>query len=301
MRLLKTLLAAALLLPWTATGQDKAPAGAVPAPRAFIWEVASLTNRIYLYGTVHAGKKSFFPLAEPVEKAFAESSVLVVEADITDAEAMARSAQTTVYKPPDTLEKHVAPEQYARFRKQLERLSLPEPQMARMKPFMAASLLAFAEWGRLGYFPQYGVDGNLIQRAKEAGKRVVELEGAEAQTRIMDSLTDEESRDAFEGALTALESGIAREQITGMVNAWQSGDADLLLEVARRYNENVRGAKEMEEKFIWSRHDEMVARISAYLLESKERHFVAVGALHLAGPRGLVELLKKRGFMARQL
>jgi uncharacterized protein len=301
MRLLKILLAAALLLPWTATGQDKPPAGAMPPPKAFLWEVASLTNRVYLYGTVHAGKQSFFPLAEPVDKAFAESSVLVVEADITDSAAMAKSAETMVYKPPDSLEKHVAPEQYARFRKQLDRFAIPEPQMARMKPFMAVSMLAFAEWGRLGYLPQYGVDGHLIQRAREAGKRIVELEGAQAQTRIMDSLTDEENRDAFEGALAALESGITREQITGMVNAWQSGEPGLLLEVARRYNENVRGAREMEEKFIWSRHDEMVAKISGYLLESRERHFVAVGALHLAGPRGLVELLRKRGFMVRQL
>jgi uncharacterized protein YbaP (TraB family) len=299
--MLKTLLACALLLPWTATGQGTAPAGAAPTHKAFIWEATSLANRIYLFGTVHAGKRSFYPLAEPVEKAFAESPVLVVEADITDSEAMAKSAETMVYKPPDSLEKHVAPEQYARFRRQLERFGLPEPQVARMKPFMAVSLLAFAEWGRLGYLPQYGVDGNLIQRAKEAGKRIVELEGAQVQTRIMDSLTDEESRDAFDGALTALESGLTRDQITGMVNAWQSGDANLLLEVARRYNENVRGAKEMEEKFIWSRHDEMVARISAFLLESKERHFVAVGALHLAGPRGLVELLRKRGFLVRQL
>jgi uncharacterized protein YbaP (TraB family) len=299
--MLKTLLAAALLLPWTATGQDKAIAGAAPTPRAFIWEAVSLTNRIYLFGTVHAGKRSFFPLAESVEKAFSESPVLVVEADITDSEAMAKSAETMVFKPPDSLEKHVAPEQYARFRKQLQRFGMPEPQVARMKPFMAVSLLALAEWGRLGYLPQYGVDGNLIQRAKEAGKRIVELEGAQVQTSIMDSLTDEESRDAFDGALTALESGLTREQITGMVNAWQSGDADLLLEVARRYNENVRGAMQMEEKFIWSRHDEMVARISAFLLTSKERHFVAVGALHLAGPRGLVELLRKRGFLVRQL
>jgi len=301
MRSVKLLLAASLLLPWTAIAQEKTPAGVAPAPKAYIWEIASLTNRIYVYGTVHAGKKSFYPLPEQVENAFADAKVLVVEADVTDAEAMSKSAQSMVYTAPDSLEKHVTPEQYARFRKQAERLHVPEPQVARMKPFMAVTLLAFAEWARLGYFPHYGVDINLLQRAKEAGKRIVELEGAVAQTRLMDSLTDQENRDAFDGTLTALESELTSEQITGMVNAWQSGDANLLLEVARRYNDAVRGAKGIEEKFVWSRNEEMVAKISAILLESKERHFVAVGALHLAGPRGLVELLRKRGFSARQL
>jgi uncharacterized protein YbaP (TraB family) len=56
----------------------------------------------------------------------------------------------------------------------------------------------------------------------------------------------------------------------------------------------VRGAKEFEEKFVWGRHDAMLKKIEGYLNDSKERHFVAVGALHLAGPTGLVEMLRRR-------
>ena len=120
------------------------------------------------------------------------------------------------------------------------------------------------------------------------------------QIRLMDSLTEAEVRTLFDGTLTALESGLTNEQITGMVGAWQFGDANLMLEIARRYNDQVPGAKEFEEKFIWSRHPEMLAKIEGYLNQSKERHFIAVGALHLAGPRGLVEQLKKRGYVVRQ-
>jgi uncharacterized protein YbaP (TraB family) len=45
----------------------------------------------------------------------------------------------------------------------------------------------------------------------------------------------------------------------------------------------------------------MARKIDGYLNDSRERHFVAVGALHLAGPRGLVEMLRKRGYVVRQL
>lgn len=275
------------------------------APQAlaanFLWEVTSLTNRVYLFGTVHAGKQSWYPLPSAVEDALADARVLVVEADITNAEKVAKAAPVMTYDPPDSLAKHVDPKDYERFRKVAARLEVPEPQVAQMKPFMAISLLVFAEWGRLGYVPQYGVDGYVIARAKAQKKKIVEIEGVEVQTRLIESLTEDETRTLFGGTLTALESGLTGEQITGMVNAWQVGDPDLLLQIARKYNELVPGAREFEEKFIWSRHESMAAKIEDYLNRTNERHFIAVGSLHLAGPRGLVEILRKRGYIVRQL
>jgi uncharacterized protein YbaP (TraB family) len=299
-RIATFVLAAFLASPWIALAQSAAGAVVSPAPRAFLWEVASLTNRVYLFGTVHAGKKSFYPLPATVEKAFADSKVLAVEADLTDAESMSKGAGAMLLKPPDTLAKHVPAPAYERFRRQLDRFGMPESQFVQLKPFLAASMLAFAEWGRQGYHPQYGVDLYLISRAREAGKSIVELEGVEVQTAVMASLTAQQNVQAFEGMVAALESGLTRDQITGMVNAWQSGDANLLLEVARAYNDSVPGAAEIEEKFIWSRHDAMAGKIEKWLLNGRERVFVAVGALHLAGPRGLVEELRKRGYIVRQ-
>lgn len=266
----------------------------------FLWEVSSLTNRIYLFGTVHAGKSSWYPLAKPIEDALADSKVLVVEADITDVAAMRKTAPAMLFTPPDTLKDHVPPDDYARFRKLLPRYSLAEAQVASMKPFMAVSLLVFSEWARLGYMPNLGIDGYLINKAKAEAKPILEIEGLEVQAKLMDSLTEQQNRQLFEGTLTALESGLTGEQITGMVNAWQSGDPQLMLEIARKYNDSVPGAREFEEKFIWSRHDAMIEKIEGYLNQSKDRHFVAVGSLHLVGSRGLVELLRKRGYIVRQ-
>ena len=275
---------------------------ALPAAAAeFLWEVSSLTNRAYLFGTVHAGKAQWYPLPKPVEEAFAASKVLVVEADITDAASLAKVAPAMTLKPPLTLPQTVAAEDYVRFRRQLARYGIEEAETASMRPFMAVSLLVFAEWARLGYLPQLGVDGYLIGRAKKEGKRIVELEGVAVQAELIGSLTPAENRTLFSSTLTALESGLTAEQITGMVNAWQAGMPDLLLEIARKYNDRVPGAKQFEEKFIWSRHDAMAGKIEDYLNRSRERHFIAVGSLHLAGPRGLVEVLRSRGYTVRQL
>ena len=277
-------------------------AWALPAcADSYLWEASSLTNRIYLFGTVHAGRAEWYPLPPAVESAYADSKVLVVEADITNEDGMRKSIDAMTYKAPDSLKNHVKADDYARFRKLLPRYALAENQVLQLKPFMAVSLLVFGEWGKSGFLPQYGVDGYLIKKAKGDLKKVVEIEGIDEQIRLKDSLTEDETLKLFEGTLLALESGLTNEQITGMVGAWQFGDPGLMLEIARRYNDQVPGAKEFEDKFIWSRHPEMLAKIEGYLNESRERHFIAVGALHLAGPRGLVEQLKKRGYVVKQL
>lgn len=272
-----------------------------PAPRHFLWEVSSFTNKVYLYGTIHAGKASFYPLPDAVQKAFADSGMLAVEADITDAQAMTKDAPVMTYEPPDALAKHVPAPLYERLKRQLQRLNIPEENFRPLKPFFAASLLVFNEWFRQGYLPNHGVDVHFLNRARKAKTPIVELEGAKAQSALMASLSEKEGVQALEGAVLSLESGYTRDQITGVVNAWQAGDPDLLLQVMRTYNAAVPGAKELEEKFIWSRHEAMADKIEAFLLSGRERVFVAVGALHLAGPRGLVEILKGRGYTVRQL
>ena len=42
----------------------------LPAAHAehFLWEVRSMTGSAYLFGTVHAGKKEWFPLPAPIER-----------------------------------------------------------------------------------------------------------------------------------------------------------------------------------------------------------------------------------------
>jgi uncharacterized protein YbaP (TraB family) len=271
-----------------------------PEARHFLWEVTSMTNRAYLFGTIHAGKREWYPLPRAVEDAFADSEVLAVEADVTDVEAMEKTAGSMAYKPPDELMKHVPLPDYERFREQLPRYGMPIAKMKTLKPFAAVSMLVFGEWARLGYLPQFGVDYYLIQKAKGAKKKLVEVEGVEAQAKLMDSITEEEHRQAFTGTLDALDAGLTGEQIEGMVKAWQSGDAFLMLEIARRYNEKVPGARELEDKFVWARHKAMLEKVEGYLNKSKERHFIAVGSLHLAGPKGLVEELRAKGYIVKQ-
>jgi len=267
----------------------------------FLWRVDSITNHVWLFGTIHAGKPQWYPLPPAVGEAFDDSTALVVEADITDKAKMEESAPAMAYAKPDSLAKHVPPGDYERFLGVLPRYGIPEAQVAQMKPFIAASLLVFAEWTRLGYLPQLGVDEYLLEGAKVAHKPILELEGVAEQAKLMDSLADAQALTILEGTLDAIEKGYAARQIEDTVRAWHVGDEDLMLEAVRRYDEKVKGAADYEEKFVWSRHGPMLDKISNWLDHSNGPRFVAVGALHLLGPRGLVEGLRARGYTVKRI
>jgi uncharacterized protein YbaP (TraB family) len=107
-------------------------------------------------------------------------------------------------------------------------------------------------------------------------------------------------QEAFlENAIRTLESGNTADQVTGMVNAWQSGDTQLMQEVADAVNGGMRLNDRIEEVLVWGRHDAMQKKIEGFLA-STDTYFIAVGSLHLIGARGLLQGLKSKGYQVIQ-
>ncbi len=266
-----------------------------------LWEVKSATNTVYLYGTVHAGKSSFFPLPDRVEKAFGDAKVLAVEADISNLSVLRDVAPLMAYTPPDTLETKLPKALFERFKKLCQRYKIPIAEAQKFRPFMASSLVALGEITEAGYEVRYGIDGYFIDQAKLVGKSVKELEGVGAQIKLFSEFTDAESLTWFTNAVTALESDKSRTQLEALMGAWRAGDTAKLAAALKDYNVGLKDADKFDERLIYGRHEAMAIKIGGYLNQKNEPHFVAVGSLHLVGPKGLVEMMKARGFKVTQL
>lgn len=279
-------------------------ARAATQPSAFLWEVTAPAGgdqprRLWLFGTVHVGRADFYPLPVAVQQAFSKADVLVVEADITDEAAMRAAAPAMMYSPPESIETRLPLSLVQRLQKQLERLGLPYAAAKPMRPFILAGLLAVTEYGRQGFEPQQGVDAHLIRRASERKMPVVELEGVKQQLTLMASLPDEDQEAFLENSLVTLESGESAKQIGALVAAWKTGNVAMFDKAAEDSGKNQRRKAELEELLLYSRNRQMQAKAESFLAGDKT-HFVAVGALHLTGPRGLVEGLRARGFTVTQ-
>ena len=157
--------------------------------KAFLWEVKSKSNVMYLFGTIHVGKRSFFPLPPQVEEALKQSQRLVVEADISNSEGLGEIGSVINYKAPDSLDKHIPAAMFDRLKTQLTRLHIPLDAVKPMKPYLIGGFLSIAEFSKLGYDMNFGVDSYLIAKAKEDGKPILELETQAGQLNMLNGMS----------------------------------------------------------------------------------------------------------------
>lgn len=283
-----------------AEAQAKPSPTPATAAKTFLWEVKSKSNTVYLFGTVHVGKSDFYPLAPVIEDAFKKSKKIVVEADITKAENAKEIDDLIAYAAPDSLDTKISAPLYERLRTQLTRIDYPIDGLKTMKPFIVGGFLAVKEFTRLGYDMKYGVDSYLITRAQKEKKPLLELESQLGQIKLLSEMSPAQQEAFLENAIVSAENGAGNEQVSGMVKAWRTGDTQLMEDVVKASSANGKLTEELNEILIYGRHPEILKKVEGYLA-ANEAHFVAIGSLHLLGPRGLVDLLRAKGYQVRQL
>jgi uncharacterized protein YbaP (TraB family) len=161
-------------------------------------------------------------------------------------------------------------------------------------------MIPIVDYMRLGYDMKYGLDLWLIEYAKREKKPLLELESQLAQLQLMGNMPDALQEAFLDNALRTIEQDRTAEQVTGIVNAWQLGDPVLLQDLVTQAAQGMRQTERLDEYLLHNRHPGMLKKLESYLA-SGEIHFVAVGALHLVGPRGLIALLRQKGFAVKQL
>lgn len=294
-RVLGAVLAAALLAPAAAAGP---PDGVQAGPKHCLWRVRSATNTVYLLGSIHIMRPDSYPLAVVIESAFASSSVAVFEVDLS-AGATADSALGALAAGalPEgrTLADVVSPTTYRLARERLAEAGYDLAAMQRMRPWMVATTVALAELRRAGYSPADGIDQHFQRRAVDRGMRVIGLETVDEQLALFADLTPEEDEAFLVQTLSELATLIP--QADQLTTAWQAGRTE---EVEALLVEGFAAFPRLYERLVADRNRGWLPQIEA-LLAGDQRAFVAVGALHLVGERGVVELLEARGYQVEQL
>ena len=266
--------------------------------KCFLWKAQSKTSTVYLLGSIHIFKKESFPLNRKIEDTFEQSDILVVEANIADKEKidLQKLMEIAFYPENDTLEKHVSKETYELVKKKLEGLDISPELINKQKPWSLAATLSSIELLKLGYDPNFGIDMYFLSKTK--GKKIIELESLDDQLNLFSNLSDQDQELFL--LYTVKDLDILGKEVDRLINAWSSGDTKGLESIMTKSVNEDRRLSAIYEKLIYGRNKNMASRIED-LLKAKETYFVIVGAGHLVGDKGIIEILKGKGYLIEQL
>ncbi|MFC4931982.1 TraB/GumN family protein [Massilia sp. GCM10023247] len=267
-----------------------------------LYRISGRGGVAYLFGTIHVGDRSFYPLAPEAERALAEADHVVVELDPRGERAFRHAlARHGRYPDGDDIGRHVSADTLVRLRAALHAEGVSLASMAQSKPWLIANLLLSIQLDREGFRRSEGVEQRLLAQAERHGARIVPLESAELQLGLFDSMSEVEAERYLRDTLAGLADGSTLQRARRTIEAWRTGDtaalASLLADATAGNSET---AEFTRRKLLGRRNAEMAAQIDT-LLEQGGVFFVGVGLLHLLGDDGLPQLLAQRGYLIERV
>ncbi len=272
---------------------------AVPsAADTSVWAVTSGSNTVYLGGTVHLLRPSDYPLPPEYEEAYNASSEIYFETDVsslTDLSVQAQMMQQLTYSDGRTLRTVLNDEAYTALSETVAEFGLPLAMLETFKPGLLVSTLQVLAFQRMGFTPQ-GVDTFFDTRAMGDGKSRGQLETVQEQIGFLAAMGEGNESEFILLSLSDLET--IETDMEGMLSAWREGNAGELndLFVAEMQAE----APEVYQSLLVDRNLKWIPQIEA-MFSDGDTEFVLVGAAHLIGRDGLLQLLRNKGYSIRQL
>ncbi len=270
-------------------------------PKPLLWKVSDADNSIYLLGSFHLLKDSDYPLADSTYAALADAEKVVFElspAEMNDpalGQKMAAAAMRTDGK---TLQQSLPEATWNQLQAYTTMRGLPIANFQPFEAWFVSLLVSVTEMQAFGLNPELGLDKHFAQRAGEAGKPVSGLETGDQQIALFDGMDEKEQLQALQDTLA--EVADIETEIAKMHDLWRAGDGDALF--AATGAEMKVEYPALYQRVNVDRNRAWLPRLAGMLDDSdSDDTLVVVGAMHLLGDDGVVEMLKAKGYQVERL
>lgn len=256
--------------------------------KPFLWEATKGKQKMYLFGTVHLGV-ALSELPVRVLKSVQASDQLIVEVDL--ASIKQEEVMPLVVWPPQTsLSKEMSPSSFKRLQQLLQ--GVPAAQLERLRPSAILPMIL----QRVVRLQTEPMDQSLIELAHRQNKKIIELESGEKQLKILNEVYTAKTLQEFleTGEPAELQKTLEQE-FARLITAYKEGNGTKLMAQMLGEDAPMMQISEKERVILLDRRN-MEWMKSLSQLPKNKVSFVAVGAGHLFGPRGLLSLLEKKGY-----
>ena len=270
--------------------------------QGLLWRVEKAgAQPSYLFGTIHITDERVTKLAPPVRAALeAAGSVAVESVEALDRVAMQENLQT--YKPlmffqdGRSLAQHLSEDRRAALDEALKSLGGKIEALGAAKPWVVAATLAAppCETARQAELPV--VDQIVADRAEQAGLPLVSLESVEEQLSAFDAIPLDLQAEYLIASVRLFPR--LEDLYSTMTELYVQRRIASIEALSRILSEQAGISEVGYDAF----NDSLVERRNAVILTralpliDKGKAFIAVGALHLIDDKGLVALLREKGY-----
>jgi uncharacterized protein YbaP (TraB family) len=272
-----------------------------------MWRATSPAGQsIYLFGSIHVGDESIYPLPDFIMDAFERSDYLAVEVDLyssaNDLEAAMAITMMMMYQDGTTISDHIGQELHGRMVSALLEYevitSFPLEMLDLFKPDMWQSTFLMAAAERAGLSAELGLDMYFKMAAAERGMEILEIESIEMQVEIIQGFSQPLQVALLEGALDIEyeAAGLAE-----LFRLWQMGEEEVLIAVLSDFGNMPQYLIDEFNNAMLIERDIAMAEVARdYMMQDKSVFFV-VGLAHLIGQDSIVYLLRQSGYTVERI
>lgn len=284
----------------------RAEAAKTPNGKGLLWRIEKAgAPPSWLYGTMHLSDPRVTKLAPTAQTAFDGANTVVIETtDVLDqakfAAVMAADPSLTMFTGNESLKTILPADQFAEVEAALKERGIPLFSVVKMKPWLLTTMLAVPACEMSRKMAGIEVlDAKIAKDAQAAGKEVLGLESGLDQLRAMNAVPVEFHIKGLVGMLKIGDE--VNDVFESMIRLYLAGDTAMFKPLfaeaevlAPGVSGGSEGYAEFEQIMVDKRNLTMANGAEPIL--AKGNAFIAVGALHLPGDKGLVEEFRRRGF-----
>lgn len=255
-----------------------------------VYEIARQDSsaRVILLGIVHSGRKEQYPLDLKLMNLFNESDYLVTERDLSRSFAGGEAT--------DSFEKHTDAAGIKRVMDLAEAYGMDYAMLKDKDILAILNLFQTQAMVDTGFDYRYGLDIYFTQQAVKLKKPILEAEGVVYELDILKQVTQEQACTDTVIDLIPDTPLALRDEIVAAVDAMKSGDSEKFSQIIDMGQENESRFREL----YWdARNAKMQETIEGYF-DTDKAYFIAIGAGHVLGERGILASLKAKGFQVEQ-
>jgi len=263
----------------------------------FLWRISKDARTSYLYGTIHVAKFDWMFPGPQVTNALRATDTLALEMDMLDPDI-----QNRLVKGMALLRNTAMPAPLLkRMRQQAEGLCVPYDTLTTLSPELQVTNLTMLSGRQDGLEAGYAIDAVLAGIGHKAKKNVVSLESPEMQLQVLQMHSTQETLAFVADSLDELETGRSFKMLKRIAGLWADADYGEMANFDEWCECLDTGTEREVMKRAYDERNPALAEHIDALHGSGKRVFAAVGSLHMFGPLGLPDLMKKRGYRVERV